>query len=224
MSQSIWAILYDVAADDQARYLAWFHDVHIPDKLARPGYTWAAHYHTAEAQQAGYSRYLALFGGETTRVFFDPSPAQIKPRQDELTREMMGYRHRSNMLILAEEWRETPTGAAAADPVTSACVRFSAVNALNGADEGYAAWCAQAYFAELLQAEGCETLRKLLAAAGSARHVLLEEFASRQECEAAPRAALTAAWRTELAPSLQEPMGAPCTMNRLWPPLEESAS
>ena len=44
MDRGLWAIWYEIADANRAEYLAWFHGVHIPEKLARPGYAWAAHY------------------------------------------------------------------------------------------------------------------------------------------------------------------------------------
>ncbi len=116
MSGSIWLITYDVASKDEARYLDWFHRVHIPEKLARPGYVWAAHYEVitstgapallnGEDASGGARGFFAIFGGEDTRTFLNPSPAQIKPNQSPLTREMMGLRVGSQSLIATEEWR-----------------------------------------------------------------------------------------------------------------------
>ena len=39
MDRGIWAIWYDVSAEHRAAYLAWFHDVHIPEMLAVDGFT-----------------------------------------------------------------------------------------------------------------------------------------------------------------------------------------
>ena len=44
MAASVWQLNYDIAAADRDHYLSWFHDTHIPEKLARPGYRWAAYY------------------------------------------------------------------------------------------------------------------------------------------------------------------------------------
>ena len=46
MDRGIWAIWYELPEERKAReeYVGWFHEVHIPEKLARPGYLWAAHY------------------------------------------------------------------------------------------------------------------------------------------------------------------------------------
>ena len=36
----LWLIAYDLIPEKEADYLDWFHGIHIPEKLARPGYTW----------------------------------------------------------------------------------------------------------------------------------------------------------------------------------------
>ena len=63
MPSAIWTILYDLPAETRKDYLAWFHDVHIPEKLARPGYTWAAHYQVVG--EGDEMSCIAMFGGET---------------------------------------------------------------------------------------------------------------------------------------------------------------
>ena len=82
MTQAIWTLCYAIDDTDRERYLEWFHGEHIPDKLSRPGYTWAAHYEHAVDDAAERRGYVAFFGGETSRVFYDPSPAQLRQRQD----------------------------------------------------------------------------------------------------------------------------------------------
>ena len=44
MSQAIWILQYDLTSGSEDEYLNWFHNIHIPEKLARPGYLWAVHY------------------------------------------------------------------------------------------------------------------------------------------------------------------------------------
>ena len=103
MDRGIWAIWYDIATAQRAAYLEWFHEVHIPEKLARPGYLWAAHYElTREGTHPGY---LALFGGNSTHTFFNPSPRQLLTRQSAQTKEFMGMRRNSSAAIFAEEVR-----------------------------------------------------------------------------------------------------------------------
>ena len=77
MSQAIWILQYDLKSGSEHEYLNWFHNIHIPEKLARPGYLWAVHYQGqigALNHSENRRSYLALFGGVSTRTFLDPSP------------------------------------------------------------------------------------------------------------------------------------------------------
>ncbi len=96
MARTILTIRYTLDGEDDSAYLAWFHAEHIPEKRARPGYTWAAHY------ADGTGRYLALFGADDVRTFLDPSPGQLKLRQDETTRRMVPHRRDVVASVLAE--------------------------------------------------------------------------------------------------------------------------
>ena len=78
MDHGIWAIWYDIVADNRAEYLDWFHHVHIPEKLSRPGYRWAAHYQLGHGGRG--AGYVALFGGDSTHTFLNPSPGQLATR------------------------------------------------------------------------------------------------------------------------------------------------
>lgn len=105
MTAGVWLLVYDIAAADRDRYVDWFHDIHIPDKLARPGYCWAAHYETSPNHNLpDLYRYIGIFGAESTKVFLDPSPAQLKLTQTESTRAMMALRRNPSSAILAHEW------------------------------------------------------------------------------------------------------------------------
>ena len=44
MTAGIWLLFYDIAVADRDHYVDWFHRRHISEKLARPGYCWAAHF------------------------------------------------------------------------------------------------------------------------------------------------------------------------------------
>ena len=107
MSQSIWILQYDLTSGSEYEYLNWFHNIHIPEKLARPGYLWAVHYEGqigALDPSENRRSYLALFGGISTRTFLDPSPSELRGMQDDLTREMMGKRLSSKGDVFALEW------------------------------------------------------------------------------------------------------------------------
>ena len=107
MSQAIWILQYDLTSGSEYEYLNWFHNIHIPEKLARPGYLWAVHYKGqigALVNSENRRSYLALFGGISTRTFLDPSPSELRGTQDDLTREMMGKRLLSKGDVFALEW------------------------------------------------------------------------------------------------------------------------
>ena len=61
MTGAIWALAYEISNDDRETYLDWFHRIHIPEKLARPGYRWAAILKAAPPRQTPIAilRYLA---------------------------------------------------------------------------------------------------------------------------------------------------------------------
>ena len=107
MSQAIWILQYDLTSGSEYEYLNWFHNIHIPEKLGRPGYLWAVHYQGrigALDHNENRRSYLALFGGISTRTFLDPSPSELRGTQDDLTREMMGNRRSSKGNVFALEW------------------------------------------------------------------------------------------------------------------------
>lgn len=222
--RAIWGLIYDVRDTDRADYLAWFHDVHIPEKLARPGYLWAAHYEVTDADGTpssalgpagapGARGYVGFFGGTDTSVFLDPSPAQLRPRQTDETRAMMSRRVGSRSFIATEEWR---FGSASAVGGDAPRVIQLALCDTPGGDEGFGAWCAQSLKPACLEADGFETGVKLLATVGPARHITclgfrgtadLAKFCASRRSEAPEPAE---ACRTDID-------GSPFNAQRIWP-------
>lgn len=168
---ALWAILAEIDRASEARYLAWFHDVHIPEKLSRPGYLWAAHYRMQPGDAGDI--YLALFGGIDTRSFLAPSPAQLKTRQDARTREMMQSRVRPQGLVLAVEWQVS------ASPEAFAPAPFAALTLLDApdGDDAHGAGLVQQTLPRLRTEPGILSVTKYLAAIGTTRHVLHVGFA-----------------------------------------------
>jgi len=206
MDRSIWAISSDVDAAKHDAYLAWFHSTHIPEKLARPGYTWAAHYHGLEG-----ARHLALFGAADAGAFLAPSPGQLKTRQDALTREMMGLRIDASVGVFTEAMRVDGPQAAMRAPGTSAgpFVRYASFSLPDAAaEDAAAAWTAQQRFAKLGASAGVIGARLMVAVLGAYRYALLEEFATeaalRGESAVFPEGAVHAT-------------GSPFEGRRLWP-------
>lgn len=200
MTRAIWLIGYDVASADEARYLEWFHHVHMPEKLARPGYLWAAHYEAitpdgAPALLNGIAAsetsrgFIAVFGGEDTRTFLNPSPAQIKPNQPPLTREMMGLRVGSRSLIAAEEWRIE-----SADDQPSYAFLELAVCDTGAHDEDFGAWCVQAWAPHMTALPGVEVVAKWLSSTAAAKHVRVTSFNALEAVHGARSKPLTDDW------------------------------
>jgi len=242
MDRAIWALWYELPVEGRDEYMAWFHDVHIPEKLSRPGYVWAAHYALDDGGEAwcaatagrrhatgeGLGRgrgFLALFGGVSAHTFLDPSPAQLKDRQDALTRRWIGFRQAAYSCILAEETRvDGPQAATRRPGITPApVVQLDSFNALSPkADDEAGAWHAQVRFPFLARMEGSVGARTLLASVGWGRHATLAEFASRQAWEErfVPHEAATHAPGTRGAALLGELVFAPCSSTvgtRVWP-------
>lgn len=224
VSHAIWGIIYDLPEQGRDDYLAWFHDVHMGEKLARPGYVWAAHYEVVDAKgnhitslgtthegDRGHG-YIALFGGADTQVFLDPSPAQIKPRQTPLTREMMGKRIGQRSFIAAVEWsaqgdqQGDENEQAPAHPV----IHLDCCDAPGG-DEALGAWCVQVLKPAIHQQPAFRRISKLLAATGPMKHVILAEFDSvAQTPNASPPVTVT------------HLSGSPFAARRIAPPLSQT--
>lgn len=217
MAAATWVIIYDLDRAHADRYLRWFDEVHIPEKLARPGYTWAAHYRVIADAKQGDSCYIALFGGTDSRVFLDPSPAQIKPKQPPETRAMMAHRSNSKMLILSEEWTfDSDNTAADSSPRIDAESIGVALLDAGTNDENLGAWLLQDYLAD---AGITGVARKFLASAGDPRHVLVHEFGKHETAQGSTQDASPNAWseRVSSVPSCASVSA--LVARRVWPPV-----
>ena len=227
MDRAIWAITYDLSADlssaRRADYLAWFHETHIPEKLARPGYVWAGHYRLVDGDRAkrgagdtaGQAEsYLALFAGATSRVFFDPSLSQLKERQDDLTRAMIGCRSNAQAFILAEEWHQV--GARGAERTAPAVVDLSLFD-WPGGEEAVGAWAAQELAPRLVDAPGLVWLRKLTCVQGPVRHGVLLGFADLGAREASAATIAETEGARRLKASAKFHARSPVVGQRVWP-------
>ena len=223
MDHGIWAIWYDIAPDNKAEYLDWFHRVHIPEKLARPGYRWAAHY-TLQKHGADCG-YVALFGGETTHTFLNPSPGQLAARQSADTRTFIAMRQQPAACILAEEVRVDGPAAAQRGPGLTAApvIQLGNYNAPSPAvEDDLGGWYAQERLPALAKLPGCVGARKLLATVGAHKHAILHEFTSLAlraqhfgPLEAQSRDPQT--WMGRVVPQLRHAPYSPAVGQRIWP-------
>lgn len=185
MNAAVWMLRYHIEESARETYVSWFHDVHIPEKLARPGYTWANHYVSPTTDANGAREYIAMFGGAATRVFLDPSPAQLKPRQDALTREMMQLRQQSSGAIFAHEWSAGEGDANSAAPVHSPGLRVHWLST-GSADEAVGAYAVQTLAPRLLASGHSSRVSKLIAVTQAVRHVMLEQQSTTDSAIGAP--------------------------------------
>lgn len=223
MDRGIWAIWYDIAADNRSAYLDWFHRVHIPEKLSRPGYRWAAHYALGHGRRG--TGYVALFGGDSTHTFLNPSPGQLATRQSAETRTFIGMRIHATAAILAEEIRIDGPDAAARGPglTTAPVIQIGHFNAPSPqAEDDLGGWYAQERFPLLKKLTGCVGTRKLLAGVGAHKHAILYEFTSLEARDKhyAPLEAQAhdpATWMGRIVPGLLHAPYSPAVGQRLWP-------
>jgi len=246
MDRGIWAIWYELADESTSEYLEWFHQVHIPEKLSRPGYLWAAHYqlghggerfsrvvaglhHARDADLGRGGGYLALFGGPTAHTFLNPSPAQLVPKQSAETKRMIGMRREVYTCIFAEETRVDGPDVAKRGPgiTPGPVVQMGNFNiASREEEEGVGAWYAQHRLPFVASMPGCIGARKLLAAAGWGKHSILYEFVSleRREKTFIPHEEQAHDQQSWTARGLSQLRHAPCSPaggRRIWPAARE---
>ena len=223
MDRGIWAIWYDIAPEHRDEYLDWFHHVHIPEKLSRPGYCWAAHYALGHG---GRGRgYVALFGGETTQTFLNPSPGQLAKKQSAETKRFIGMRLNPAAAILAEEARvDGPeAGTREARGTTAPVIQIGHYDAPSPAvEDDLGGWYAQERFPLLRTLPGCVGARKLLATVGAHKHAILHEFVSLEARERhfGPHEAQRddpQTWMGRVVPQLRHAPYSPGVGLRLWP-------
>jgi hypothetical protein len=178
MAASVWLLNYDIAAADRDHYLSWFHDEHIPEKLARPGYRWAAHYEAPVSHDAsGLYCYIGMFGGDSTKVFLDPSPAQLKLTQTENTRAMMRLRQNPSAAILAHEWSSFATDNILDGQITGRYIDLLSIEAPQH-DERIGSIAAQHLAPDFVAQDGAIACHKFTNVMGAPRHMMLFEMAS----------------------------------------------
>lgn len=223
MDRGIWAIWYELAAASKSEYLAWFHQVHMPEKLARPGYLWAAHYELGHGGLG--SGYVALFGGITAHTFLDPSPGQLALRQSAETKRMIGMRQQPAACILAEETRVDGPEVAQRGPgmTPGPVIQIGNYTAASPAvEDDLGAWYAQQRLPVLAALPGCIGARKLLATVGDRKHAIFHEFVSLElreqyfaplEAEAHDPGTWTGRVRSQL---IHAPYS-PAVGRRIWP-------
>ena len=245
MDRGIWASWYDLPEEKREDYCAWLHGRHLPAMLQRAGFLWAAHYevagdgaqmeqvkntaltYAAPGELPGGTQYVLLFGAVSPHVFFDPTLADIEKEQDDETRAMLGLREGLRECIFSEEARvDGPSVAARGPGITPGPAiqmgQFFAADA--EAEHDLGAWYAQYRLKFMEQMPGCIGARKLLSAAGWAKHSIFYEFISLEAREKGfqKHESLSldeSGWSGRVVRTLIHAPGSPSVGRRLWPPV-----
>ena len=198
MDRSIWATWYNLEEEGKEEYLNWLHEVHLPEAKKRDGYLWAAHYksqekkdilnnvegrlgHTDDSAVPNGDRYILLFGAETTKPFFDPTPAELQETFSSETKEMLAMRIGERSGIYVEEARVDGPDVSkrSADLTPGPWMQMGSFNSGKVDDEEeLGAWYAQWRLPCMETLEGCIGCRKLVSASSWAKHSVFYEFAS----------------------------------------------
>ncbi len=240
MDRGIWATWYDLPEEGRNEYLAWLHEVYLPEALQRPGYLWAAHYqstdkivnnvegrlsHTTDPAVPTGDRFILLFGAETMGPFFNPAPVELAKKRTPDAAEMIGRRVGERSCIFSEEARVDGPEIATRGPglTPGPVIQMGSFNSGKLEDEDeLGAWYHTWRLPCMETLEGCIGCRKLISASGWAKHSVLYEFASLDLRNAhfpghEKHDPEKEAWTDAVVRKLVHAPGSPNVGVRLWP-------
>ncbi len=241
MDSGLWITWYDLPADGRDAYLSWLHEAYLPSLLKRPGLLWAAHYATVKRPQPSHVRYaddksvptgndyLLIIGAETANAFFqgqyaNGAPGTIHADRSEADRKMLSMRIGERVNIMAETGRvdgqaaKNYQGGMALGPF----IQLGSYNCAWQKELEMQAWYSQVRMPAMATTPGGGIrIRKLVSAAGWAKHAILYEFES---LEANQRYFALhknrpdmKPWEDWVANSLVHAPGSANLANRIWP-------
>jgi hypothetical protein len=118
-----------------------------------------------------------MFGGDSTKVFLDPSPAQLKRTQTENARAMMGLRQNPSAGILAHEWSNFATDNILDGQIAGRYIDLLSIEAPQH-DEKIGSIAAQHLAPDFVAQDGAIACHKFTNVMGAPRHMMLFEMAS----------------------------------------------
>jgi len=248
MDRGIRAVWYDLPQAGEEAYLAWLHDVHLPELVKRHGYAWGAHYRITDSSPrmreihdrlarpddsnvGTGTDFLLLLGASSPHDFCDPTPARVEEGTSADTRDMLSKRIGARACIFVEEAkvngpeaRERQRGTAPGPAIQMGSFRTKTED-----DEfDLCSWYAQYRFPAMAAMPGCIAARKLVTVAGWANHSVLYEFTSLEEREKHFQDHESLAldkkeWTNRIIGYTVHAPGSPSLGRRLWPKVETGA-
>ena len=244
MNRGIWATWYDLADGGDREFIDWLHGEYLPGLTGRRDTGWAAHYavkgggtgmrelqkkvisYTDDDSVGDGTQYVMLAGAPSPHAFFQPDAAWRPENQDAETKAMLDRRSGVRSCVFAvEEGVEGPDIAKRlADGTPGPAIQMGNFRIKNFEDELLlGSWYAQYRLPFMAQMEGCIRTRKLVSAAGWAKHSILYEFTSldaRLKNFEEPHEALAAdetEWTGKIVRTTLHAAGSPSIAERVWP-------
>ncbi len=178
------------------------------------------------------TQFALLFGAASPHVFFDPLMEEVEGEEGEEARAMLRLRAGLRTCVFSEEVRvDGPEVGARAPGITPGPAmqmgQFLAEDAAAECDLG--AWYARYRLKFMEGMPGCIGARKLLSAAGWAKHSILYEFTSlearHEGFQKHESLSLDASgWSGRVVRKLVHAPGSPSVGRRLWPPVSGEAT
>ena len=242
--RGIWITWYDLPTEGRDAYFSWLHGTYLAGLLNRPGYLWAAHYASQDLEGGaenskryrhvddpkvgkGY-HYMLLIAAADASVFGDPVPSLINAALPEEGKKMLAMRAGERMNIFTEACRREGRALSAyKDGMTGApCIQVGSFDCeLEFEEEMHAGYVLER-LPKMCATPSCVRVRKLNSVAGSAKHGIIYEFASKEgfDRDYAPAVANSPLGLNghSVVPNLIHAPNGPNSAIRIWPPVPKA--
>lgn len=241
MGGGFWITWYDLPVEGRDAYLSWLHETYLPGILKRPGFLWAAHYATLKRPHPTHVRYandssvqtgndyILIIGAEVANVFFqgtysDAGPSSLHASQSEHDRKMLSMRIGERVNIMAETGKVEGHAASKykGEKTLGPFIQLGSYNCPWQKELEMQSWYSQGRMPAMAETPGGGiSIRKLVSAAGWAKHAILYEFesleANQQYFALHKNRPDMKPWEDWVADSLVHAPGSPNLASRIWP-------
>jgi hypothetical protein len=238
--RGLWVTWCDLPQNGRDVYLSWLHESYLPALLKRPGYLWAAHYATQNAETrsdlhhvedpkvpTGF-HYILLIGAKDAGVFGNPAPVEIHAALPEQGKKMLAMRIGERMNLMTETSRcAGHAGGTYKEGLTGApCVQVGSFNCAVEYEEEMHAGYVQQRMPAHCATSSCIGVRKLNSVAGWAKHAIVYEYASlegfNRDYPGANAKSPLGFKEHSIVPMLIHAPNGPNMALRIWPPVAKA--